>query len=402
MMNKKTVRDINVNNKKVLVRLDLNVPFDDKKNITDETRITAVLPTLKYLIEHNAKVVVMSHAGRPKGKFDSNFSLKPVAGRLGELLGVKVSCADDVVGESARNLVANIKSGEVVVLENVRFHKEETENDDSFARELSQFGEVFVNDAFGTAHRAHASTAGVAKYIPAVAGFLMEKELKFLSGVLDDPKRPVVAIFGGAKVSDKIGIIGNFINKLESGDTIIIGGGMAYTFAKALGGKVGKSIIDQDQLPNVTKYIDKAHENGINFILPVDTVAGDEFKPDANFCDCPMNEVPDNFLGMDIGDESVATFRDFIADAGTVLWNGPMGVFEFEKTSRGTNEVAEAVCEATQRGAVSVVGGGDSVAAIGKLGLKDKITHISTGGGASLQLLEGKKMPGIDALENLK
>lgn len=401
-MKKKTIRDIDVNNKKVLVRLDLNVPFDDKKNITDETRITAVLPTLRYLIEHNSKIIVMSHAGRPKGKFDLDFSLKPAAKRLGELLGVKVVCADDVIGESAKKLVANVKNGEVVVLENVRFHKEETENDDSFAKALSQFGEVFVNDAFGTAHRAHASTAGVAKYMPAVAGFLMEKELKFLSGVLGDPKRPVVAVFGGAKVSDKIGIIGNFLNKLEAGDTIIIGGGMAYTFAKAMGGNVGKSIIDEEQLPNVTKYIDKARENGINFILPIDTVAGDEFKPDANFCGCAINEVPDDFMGMDIGKESVATFKSFIAEAGTILWNGPMGVFEFEKTSYGTNEIAKAVCEATERGAVSVVGGGDSVAAIGKLGLKDRITHISTGGGASLQLLEGKKMPGIDALQDLK
>ena len=394
-MNKKTVRDIDVNNKKVLVRCDFNVPLDKETGvITDNRRIRAALPTIQYLLENNAKVILCSHLGRPKGEFNPKYSLKPVAEELGELLQKQVKLAKDVIGEDAKELVANIKEGEIVLLENVRFHAEEEKNDAEIAKTLASFAEVYVNDAFGTSHRAHGSTAGVADYLPAVSGFLIEKELEFLGGALENPKKPFVAILGGAKVSDKIGVIENLIEKV---DTLIIGGGMAYTFFKAKGYGIGTSICEEDKLDLAKSLLEKAEEKGVKLLLPVDNKVAKEFSNDSEYIEVASNEIPDGYMGMDIGAKTIENFKEVLKDAKTVVWNGPLGVFEFDKFAGGTNEVAKILANLD---AITIIGGGDSAAAIEKMGLADKMTHISTGGGASLEFLEGKVLPGIACLEN--
>ena len=391
-MNKKTVKDIDLKNKKVLVRCDFNVPMDENKNITDNRRIVAALPTIKYLLEQNCKVVLCSHLGRPKGEFKLEFSLKPVAKELSKLLGKEVIMAEDVIGEDAKNKAENLKNGEVLLLENVRFHREETDNDPEFAKKLASFGEVFVNDAFGTAHRAHASTEGVTKYLPAVSGFLIEKELKFLGEALENPERPFVAILGGSKVSDKIGVIENLLEKV---DTLIIGGGMAYTFFKAQGYSVGDSLCEEDKCGLALEIMEKAKEKKVKFLLPIDNKIGKEFKPDTESKTVKSTEIPDGWEGLDIGEETIKLYREELQNAKTIVWNGPLGVFEFDQFAVGTNEIAKALGDID---AIKIIGGGDSAAAVEKAGLADKMTHISTGGGASLEFLEGKKLPGIEAL----
>ncbi len=391
-MNKKTVRDIDVNGKKVLVRCDFNVPQDENGVITDNRRIVSALDTIKYLLEKNAKVILCSHLGRPKGEIKPEFSLKPVAAELSRLLGKEVKLAKDVIGEDAKNLVNNMKEGEVVLLENVRFHREETDNDPEFAKKLASFADIFVNDAFGTAHRAHASTAGVAAYLPAVSGFLIEKELNFMGDALDNPERPFMAILGGRKVSDKIGVIEALIEKV---DTLMIGGAMAYTFFKAMGYNVGNSICELDKLDLAKELMEKAKKKGIKFMLPVDTRIGKEFKPDTESKVVKCSEIPDEWEGFDIGDETIKIYVEELKKAKTVVWNGPVGLFEFDKFAIGTNSLAKALGDMD---AVTIIGGGDSAAAIEKLGIADKFSHISTGGGASLEFLEGKKLPGIECL----
>jgi len=392
MMNKKSIEDIDVKGKKVIVRVDFNVPLDADKKITDDKRIVGALPTIKYLVENGAKVVLVSHLGRPKNGFEDKFSMKPTAVRLAELLGKPVTMASDVIGEDAKAKAAALKDGEVLMLENVRFHKEEEKNDPAFAKELSTLAEIFVNDAFGTAHRAHASTAGLADYLPAVCGKLIQKELDFMGKALANPARPFVAILGGAKVSDKIAVIENLIDKV---DTLIIGGGMAYTFIKAQGHSVGTSICEADKLDLAKSLLEKAEKKGVKLLLPIDNKVGKEFNNDTEAKFVCSTEIPDDFMGLDIGPKSVELFSDILKNAKTVVWNGPMGVFEFSNFAVGTKEIAKAVAES---GAISIVGGGDSAAAVEQLGYADKITHISTGGGASLEFLEGKVLPGIDVL----
>ena len=391
-MNKKTVKDIDLKDKKVLVRCDFNVPMDENKNITDNRRIVAALPTIKYLLEQNCKVVLCSHLGRPKGEFKKEYSLKPVAKELSRLLGKEVIMAEDVIGEDAKNKANNLKNGEVLLLENVRFHREETDHDPEFAKELASFGEVFVNDAFGTAHRAHASTEGVAKYLPAVSGFLIEKELKFLGEALENPERPFVAILGGSKVSDKIGVIENLLEKV---DTLIIGGGMAYTFFRAQGYTVGNSLCEEDKCDLALEIMEKAKEKNVKFLLPIDNKVGREFKPDTESMTVKSTEIPDGWEGLDIGEETIKLYKEELKNAKTIVWNGPLGVFEFDQFAIGTNEIAKALGDID---ATKIIGGGDSAAAVEKAGLAEKMTHISTGGGASLEFLEGKKLPGIEAL----
>ncbi|HEY8423176.1 MAG TPA: phosphoglycerate kinase [Clostridia bacterium] len=398
-MNKLTVKDVDVTNKRVFVRVDFNVPQDENGNITDENRIIGALPTIKYLIEHKAKIVLCSHLGRPKGDgFDPKYSLAPVAKRLNELLGGVVTLANDVVGEDAKAKAAALKPGEVLLLENVRFHKEETKNDPEFAKKLAEFGEIYVNDAFGTAHRAHASTAGVCDYIDTcVAGFLIAKELDVMGGALGNPKRPFVAILGGAKVSDKIGVINNLLDKVDS---LLIGGAMAYTFALARGGKVGDSKVEPDKVDLAKELLKKAQEKGVQLILPVDNVAADSFSPDANTQVVDSLNIPDGWQGLDIGPKTCENYAKVIKDAKTIIWNGPMGVFEFEKFAVGTKAIAQALAD--NRDAITIIGGGDSAAAIEQLGFADKVTHISTGGGASLEFLEGLELPGIARLNDKK
>lgn len=394
-MNKKTVRDIDVTGKKVLVRCDFNVPLDKETGkITDNRRIRAAIPTIEYLIEHNAKVILCSHLGRPKGEFNLKYSLKPVAEELSKLLGKEVKLAKDVIGEDAEKLTSEIKEGEVVLLENVRFHKEEEENNPEFAKKLASFAEIYVNDAFGTAHRAHASTAGVADYLPAVSGFLIEKELEFLGNALDNPERPFAAILGGAKVSDKIGVIENLLDKV---DTLIIGGGMAYTFYKAQGHSIGTSICEEDKIDLANDILSKAKEKNVEILLPIDNHVSAEYSNEAEDKYVESAEIPEGFMGLDIGPKTIELFKNAIKNAKTVVWNGPLGVTEFSKFEEGTKAIAEALAE-TQ--AVTVIGGGDSAAAVEKFGLADKMTHISTGGGASLEFLEGKALPGIECLNN--
>ncbi len=394
-MNKKTVRDIDVTGKKVLVRCDFNVPLDKETGkITDNRRIRAAIPTIEYLIDHNAKVILCSHLGRPKGEFNLKYSLKPVAEELSKLLGKEVKLAKDVIGEDAEKLTSEIKEGEVVLLENVRFHKEEEENDPEFAKKLASFAEIYVNDAFGTAHRAHASTAGVADYLPAVSGFLIEKELEFLGNALDNPERPFVAILGGAKVSDKIGVIENLLDKV---DTLIIGGGMAYTFYKAQGHSIGTSICEEDKIDLANDILNKAKEKNVEILLPIDNHVSAEYSNEAEDKYIDGVEIPEGFMGLDIGPKTIELFKNAIKNAKTVVWNGPLGVTEFSKFEEGTKAIAEALAETE---AVTVIGGGDSAAAVEKFGLADKMTHISTGGGASLEFLEGKVLPGIACLNN--
>ena len=394
MMNKKTVKDIDVRGKRVLLRCDFNVPQDEDGNITDNRRIVAALDTIKYLIDNNAKVILCSHLGRPKGEFKKQFSLSPVAKELQRLLGKEVKLSDDVIGECSKKLVQNMKDGDIVLLENVRFEKGEEKNDPEFARQLASLADIYVNDAFGTTHRAHASTAGVAKYLPAVAGFLVEKEINFMSNALKNPERPFVAILGGAKVSDKIGVIDSLLDKV---DTLIIGGGMAYTFFKAQGYNIGNSMCEADKLDLAISLMEKAKSKNVKLMLPVDTVIGKEFKRDTESKVVKSTEIPNDWEGFDIGPKSIEIFVEEIKKAKTVIWNGPVGLFEFDKFAVGTNSIAKILSEAD---AITIIGGGDSAAAIEKAGLTDKMTHISTGGGASLQLLEGKELPGIECLED--
>ena len=391
--NKKNVEDIAVSGKKVLVRCDFNVPMADGV-ITDETRINGALPTIQYLVKENAAVILCSHMGRPKGEFNMKYSLAPVAARLSELLGQEVIMASDVIGEDAKAKAAALKPGQVMMIENVRFHKEEEKNDPAFSKELASMAEIFVNDAFGTAHRAHASTAGVADYLPAVCGYLIEKEISVMGKALSDPKRPFVAILGGAKVSDKIGVINNLIEKV---DTLIIGGGMAYTFFRAMGNTTGTSICEEDKLDLARDLMAKARAKGVNFLLPVDNIIGREYKADTTFMRIYSDSIPDGWMGLDIGEKTQELYAKSIEGAGTVVWNGPMGVSEWENFASGTIAVAKAVAES---GAISIIGGGDSAAAVEKLGYADKMTHISTGGGASLEFLEGLELPGIACLQD--
>lgn len=391
-MNKKTVRDIDVQGKKVLVRCDFNVPQDENGNITDNRRIVSALDTIKYLIENNAKVILCSHLGRPKGEVKKEFSLAPIAKEISRLLGKEVKLAEDIVGESAKTLSNSMKEGEVIILENVRFDAREEKNDEEFSKELASLAEVYVNDAFGTAHRAHSSTAGVAKFLPAVSGFLIEKEINFMGEALENPERPFVAILGGKKVSDKIGVIEALLEKV---DTLMIGGAMAYTFFKSMGYNVGNSICELDKLELAQSLIQKAKEKNVKFMLPVDTKIGKEFAKDTESKTVKYTEIPDGWEGFDIGAETIKMYEEEVKKAKTVIWNGPVGLFEFDQFAIGTNAMANALAETD---AVTIIGGGDSAAAIEKAGLSSKMTHISTGGGASLEFLEGKKLPGIECL----
>ena len=394
-LNKKTIEDIDVKGKKVLARCDFNVPLKDCE-ITNDKRIVAALPTIKYLMEHGAKVILCSHLGRPKGEYKPEFSLAPVAKRLSEYLGVEVKLAEDaeVVGPNAKAMAAELKDGEVMLLENVRYRAEETKNEENFSKELASLADIFVNDAFGTAHRAHCSTTGVAAYLPAVCGYLIQKEIKFMGGALANPKRPLVAILGGAKVSDKIGVIENLIDKC---DTIIIGGGMAYTFMKYLGHNIGTSLLEADWVEKAGEMMKKAEDKGVKFLIPVDNKVGKEYDEHTEAKVVSSDDIPDGWMGLDIGPKTQEVFANAIKGAGTVIWNGPMGVSEWDNFAAGTISVAKAVADS---GAISIIGGGDSVAAVTKLGFADKMSHISTGGGASLEFLEGKDLPGICALQD--
>lgn len=391
---KKSIEDIDVKGKKVLVRCDFNVPLNDKGEITSETRIISSLPTIKYLIDNGAKVILCSHLGRPKGEWKSEYSLSVVAKRLSELLGKEVKMAKDVIGESAKQLSASLNDGDVMLLENVRFHKEETKNDEEFSKSLASLADIFVNDAFGTAHRAHSSTTGVASFIPAVCGYLIKKEIDVMGKALENPERPFVAILGGAKVSDKIGVINNLLDKV---DTLIIGGGMAYTFIKAQGMEIGKSLCEEDKLPLANELLEKARTKGVTLLLPIDTLVGKEFSETTEPILVEIDKIPTDCLGLDIGPKTIKLFEDVIKEAKTVVWNGPMGVFEWKNFAGGTKAVAKALADSN---CVSIIGGGDSAAAAESLGFADKITHISTGGGASLEFLEGIELPGIAALNN--
>ncbi len=390
-LNKKTVEDLQVAGKKVLVRCDFNVKMENGV-ITSDKRIVASLPTIKYLIANGAKVILCSHLGRPKGEVVPEFSLAPVAARLSELLGQEVKMAKDVVGESAQALAADLKDGEVLLLENVRYEKGETKNDPELSKKFADLAELYVNDAFGSAHRAHSSTTGVADHLPAACGYLIQKEIEFIGGALENPKRPLVAILGGAKVSDKIGVITNLIDKC---DTLIIGGGMAYTFMKSLGYEIGTSLLEADKVELAAEMMKKAEEKGVKFLIPVDNKVGKEYAADTESMVVDSDKIPEGWMGLDIGPKTQAIFADAVKDAGTVIWNGPMGVSEWANFASGTIAVATAIAESD---AISIIGGGDSAAAIQKLGFADKMSHISTGGGASLEYLEGKELPGIAAL----
>ncbi|MHC1693870.1 MAG: phosphoglycerate kinase [Eubacteriales bacterium] len=394
-LNKKSVEDIAVAGKRVLVRCDFNVPIKDGV-IGDKKRIVEALPTIKYLSGQGARVILCSHLGRPKGGFEAKYSLAPIAAVLSELLGKKVEMASDVIGPDAQAKAAALKDGEVMVIENVRFHAEEEKNDPAFAKQLASLAEIFVNDAFGTAHRAHASTAGVADYLPAVCGYLINKEIAIMGGALENPKRPFVAILGGAKVSDKIGVINNLIEKC---DALLIGGAMAYTFIKAKGINVGKSLCEYDKVPLASELLKKAETKGVKLLIPIDNVITQDMSATSPYevVDTCETCIPEDWEGVDIGPKTEKLFGDVIKGAGTVVWNGPMGVFEIDQFSKGTKAIAKAVSES---GAISIIGGGDSAAAVEKLGYADKVTHISTGGGASLEFLEGLVLPGIACLQD--
>lgn len=393
-LNKKSVEDIDVAGKRVLVRCDFNVPFDGEGKISDPKRIDEALRTIRYLIDHHAKVILCSHLGRPKGEFNPKYSLAPVAEYLSKVLGQPVQMAKDVIGDSAKAICASLKEGDVALLENVRFHKEEEKNDPDFSKALASLAEIYVNDAFGTAHRAHASTAGVAAYLPAVCGYLIQKEITVMGGALANPKRPFVSILGGAKVSDKIGVISNLLDKV---DTLIIGGGMAYTFMKALGYSIGTSICEDDKLELAQEMMAKAKEKNVKFLIPLDNVVADKYDEKADHKISDSDRIPDGWMGLDIGPKTQELFTSALVGAGTVVWNGPMGVSEWKNFAAGTEAVAKAVAES---GAISIIGGGDSAAAVEQLGFADKMTHISTGGGASLEFLEGLELPGIACLND--
>jgi phosphoglycerate kinase len=395
-MNKLFIEDVDLHGKKVLIRVDFNVPLNDNLEITDDIRITSALPTIKKVIAEGGSAILMSHLGRPKGEVNPKFSLKPAAIRLSELLGQEVKFADDCVGESVKALVSNLKAKEVLLLENLRFHAEETNNDPEFAEKLAQFGDVYVNDAFGSAHRAHASTEGVTKYFEiCAAGYLMKKELDYLGSAISNPKRPFTAILGGAKISGKIDVIQELMSKV---DNLIVGGGMGYTFYKAQGFEIGTSLLEEDKIELAGEILEKAKTSGVNFMLPEDIKVAAEFSNDSPSEIVTVDSIPANKMGLDIGTKTIEKFREVIINSKTVVWNGPMGVFEFDNFAQGTNAIAEALVEATEKGAITIIGGGDSAAAIKKAGLDDKVSHVSTGGGASLEFLEGKILPGVAAL----
>ena len=394
-MNKVTIKDLDLDGKKVFLRCDFNVPLDENQNITDKTRIVASLPTINYILDHNAKLILCSHLGRPKGEYKKELSLAPVAKELSKELNREVKLAKDIVGEDAKNLVNNMKNGDVVLLENVRFDKREEENDPEFAKELASLADVYVNDAFGTCHRAHASTAGIASYLPSAVGFLIEKELKVLGDALSNPQRPFLAILGGSKVSTKIGVIDSLLDKV---DTLLIGGGMAYTFYKAMGYNVGNSICENDKLDLAKEIMQKAKDKNVNLLLPVDNVIAKEASEEAESKVVSFKEIPDEWEGFDIGPKTIEIYKEEIKKAKTILWNGPVGLFEVNQFAKGTNELAK--CLASLEGVTTIIGGGDSAAAVTKAGLADKMTHISTGGGASLEFIEGKKLPGIEAIQD--
>jgi len=393
-MAKKTIRDVDIKGKRVLMRVDFNVPLDDNCNITDDTRIRASLETIKYAIDKGSKVILMSHLGRPDGKVNEKMTLEPIARRLSELLGTKVLALKDCIGPDVKKAVSAMKDKDVVLLENLRFHAEEEANDPNFAKELASLGDVFVNDAFGTAHRAHASTEGITKYLPSVSGFLLEKEICYLGNTVDNPTKPFIAILGGAKVKDKIKVIDNLLNKV---DALLIGGGMAYTFLKAKGRAIGASKYDKDGFDTAKKALDKAAKNNIPIILPIDNVIGDKFDPSAN-TKVVGEDIPDGWLGLDIGPKTVKLFEEKLKNAKTIIWNGPLGVFEMDKFAKGTEEIAKFL--AALKGATTIIGGGDTAAAMTKFKVETRMTHISTGGGASLEYLEGRGLPGIDALQD--
>ena len=393
-MNKKTLQDFNLENKRVLVREDLNVPLDENQNITDDTRIRAALPTINYLIEEGAKVIIVSHLGRPKGKVNPKYSLAPVAKRLSELLGRDVAFAKDCIGEAAQEAVDKMKAADVLLLENVRFHEGEEKNDPDFAKQLARLADIFINDAFGTSHRAHASTVGVADFLPAGAGFLLQKEIEVMGKALENPERPFVAILGGAKVGDKIGVIKNLLNKV---DTLLIGGGMAYTFLKSKGYEIGQSLLEEDKIDLAASLLKEAEEKNVKLLLPEDVVVTSELKEGMPHETVPVSEIPEGKMGVDIGEETRKKFAEAIKEAKTVVWNGPMGVFEIREYAQGTLAVADAMAKSE---AVTIIGGGDSAAAVEQLGFAEAMTHISTGGGASLEFLEGKELPGIAALDD--
>ena len=393
-MNKMTIKDIDVTGKKVIARVDFNVPLNDDGAITDDNRIQAALPTIKYLLENNAKLILCAHLGRPKGEFNPKYSLAPCAKRLGELLGKDVKLAEDVVDDSAKALAAEVKEGEVVMLQNVRYMPGETKNDKELAKQLANLAEIYVNDAFGAAHRAHASTAGIAEFLPSAMGFLLEKEIEFIGKALEKPERPFIAILGGAKVKDKLGVITNLLEKV---DVLLIGGGMSYTFQKALGGKIGDSLLDEERIDFAKEMMELAEKKGVKLILPVDNEAGQEFSNDTMRATFHSRDIPDGWEGMDIGPDTQEMFSAEVKKAKTVIWNGPMGVSEFSNFAQGTIAVAEAMAGID---GMTIIGGGDSAAAVEKLGFADKMSHISTGGGASLEFMEGKVLPGIAAIQD--
>lgn len=393
---KKTVRDIDVKGKHVIVRCDFNVPLSAEGTITDDIRITSAMPTVNYLIQQGAKVILMSHLGRPKGEANPKYSLKPVAERLTQLLKkeIKFPAVPEVVNDEVKTIADSLQAGEVMLLENVRYRKEETQNEEGFSKELAQLADIFVNDAFGTAHRAHSSTAGIAAFIPAVSGFLIEKEIQFLGHSVENPKRPFLAILGGAKVSDKIPVIENLLEKV---DNLIIAGGMAYTFYKALGYEIGTSILEEDKVELAASLMKKAEEKGVLLQLPLDVCTAKEFDNDSPSAICDMKNIPSDVMGMDVGEKSIACFSKMIAEAKTIVWNGPVGVFEMSNFQAGTKAIAEALAN---NDGVTIIGGGDSAAAVKQFGLEEKMTHISTGGGASLEFLEGKELPGVAVLQD--
>ncbi|KAM0948677.1 putative phosphoglycerate kinase [Dioscorea sansibarensis] len=400
MATKRSVGDLkgaDLKGKRVFVRVDLNVPLDDSFNITDDTRVRAAVPTIKYLMEHGARVILSSHLGRPKG-VTPKYSLKPLVPRLSELLGINVEMANDCIGEEVEKKVAALPDGGVLLLENVRFHKGEEKNDPEFAKKLASFADLYVNDAFGSAHRAHASTEGVTRFLkPAVAGFLMQKELDYLVGAVANPKKPFAAIVGGSKVSTKIGVIESLLEKV---DILLLGGGMIFTFYKAQGHSVGSSLVEEDKLDLATALFEKAKAKGVSLLLPSDVVIADKFAADANSKVVPASAILDGWMGLDIGPDSIKTFNESLDTTKTIIWNGPMGVFEFEKFAAGTEAIAKKLADLSGKGITTIIGGGDSVAAVEKVGLADKMSHISTGGGASLELLEGKPLPGVLALDD--
>lgn len=398
-MKKLSIENVDLKNKRVLVRVDFNVPLDENLQITDDIRITSSLPTINKIISEGGKAILMSHLGRPKGKVNLKYSLKPAAERLGKLIGKEVKLAPDCIGEEVKALVNKMNSGDVLMLENLRFHEEEEKNDETFAKKLSELGDVYVNDAFGSAHRAHASTEGVTKFIKSCAsGYLMQKELKYLGAAIANPKRPFCAVLGGAKISGKIDVISNLLGKV---DTLLIGGGMAFTFLKAQGKEIGKSLLEEEKIDLAKEVLEKAKNSKVKFLLPVDFVVADEFKNESPSMIVKADAIPSDKMGLDIGPESIKLFKQELENSKTIVWNGPMGVFEMDNFAKGTFAIAQVLADVTSKNAITIVGGGDSAAAISKAGLDDKVSHVSTGGGASLEFLEGKVLPGVDALTNV-